>query len=51
MGENGSKKLNMISQRNNDNTHYCIYGATMVAKFQKQELYKAVPELDKYRKN
>ena len=50
MGENGSKKLYMISQGKNDNTHFCIYGATLVAKALAQAIAKEVPILGKYKK-
>lgn len=51
MGENGSKKLYMISQGKNDNTHFCIYGATLVAKALAQAIAKEVPIFGKYKKN
>ena len=50
MGENGSKKLYMISQGANDNTHFTIYGATAVAKLTADALIQEVPELAQYKK-
>ena len=50
LGEEGSKKLFMISEGKNDNTHYTIYGATTTAKLLAEALVKEVPELAKYHK-
>ena len=51
LGDEGSKKLFMISAGKNDNTHFTIQGATVVAKLLAEALIKEVPELAPYYKN
>ena len=50
LGEEGSKKLFMISEGKDDNTHYTIYGATTTAKLLAEAISKEVPELEQYHK-
>lgn len=54
LGREGSKRLHMIFKKGehpslpdgrNDNTHYSVYGAHIVAKLLAKEIAKAVPEL------
>ena len=49
-GDEGSKKLFMISAGKNDNTHFTIQGATIVAKLLAEAVIKEVPELAPYYK-
>ena len=51
LGDEGSKKLFMISAGKNDNTHFTIKGATTVAKLLAEAMIKEVPELAPYYKN
>ena len=51
LGEEGSKKLFMISEGKDDNTHYTIYGATTTAKLLAEAIIKEVPELAEYHKD
>ena len=51
LGDEGSKKLFMISAGKNDNTHFTIQGATVVAKLLAEAMIKEVPELAPYYKN
>ena len=51
LGDEGSKKYFMISTGKNDNTHFTIQGATVVAKLLAEALIKEVPELAPYYKN
>ena len=50
LGDEGSKKLFMISAGKNDNTHFTIQGATTVAKLLAEAVIKEVPELAPYYK-
>ena len=50
LGDEGSKKLFMISAGKNDNTHFTIKGATTVAKLLAEAVIKEVPELAPYYK-
>lgn len=50
MGEEDSKKLFMISEGKDDNTHYTIYGATVTAKLLAEAIAEEVPELAQYHK-
>ena len=51
LGEEGSKKLFMISEGKDDNTHYTIYGATTTAKLLSEAIIKEIPELAEYHKD
>lgn len=51
LGDEGSKKLFMISAGKDDNTHFTIQGATTVAKLLAEAMIKEVPELAPYYKN
>ena len=51
LGDEGSKKLFMISAGKNDNTHFTIQGATIVAKLLAEAVIKEVPELAPYYKD
>lgn len=57
MGKEGSKKLHMIfspgehpslPDGRQDNTHYCVYGASKVASLLSDALCKAIPQLAKH---
>ena len=59
LGEERSKKLHLIFEPGDqaaypngieDNTHYSVYGATIVAKLFAEALVKEVPDLSKYLK-
>ena len=50
MGEEDSKKLFMVSEGKDDNTHYTIYGATVTAKLLAEAIVQEVPELAEYLK-
>ena len=50
MGEEDSKKLFMVSEGKDDNTHYTIYGATITAKLLAEAIVQEVPELAEYLK-
>ena len=48
LGDEGSKPLFMISTGKDDNTHFTIQGATIVAKLLAEAVIKEVPELAPY---
>ena len=59
LGEEGSKKLHMIFPAGQeaaypdgieDNTHYCVYGGTTVAKLLSEALFTEIPDLAQYKK-
>ena len=51
LGDEGSKKLFMISEGKDDNTHYTILGATTTAKLLAQAMVEEIPELAEYHKD
>ena len=50
LGEEESKKLFMVSEGKDDNTHYTILGATTTAKLLAQAMVDEIPELAEYYK-